>query len=70
MSARPLTQDSIPLVCRDCGHRWTAPLYLPAPVKRAVAAMRGIAANGCPACRATGPSVLLAIDPPASSPSS
>ena len=67
MSSRPLTQETVALVCRDCSHRWRASLILPAPIDRAVVVMRGIVANGCPACRATGDAVLLALDPDASS---
>lgn len=54
--------------CARCGHTWDAPLKLPMPVKRALVAMRGFCAAGCPACGAHGQSVICGAGPQADPP--
>lgn len=44
--------------CGKCNHQWTLPFRLPMPIKRAVAAMRGFVAAGCPKCGAHGRDVI------------
>jgi hypothetical protein len=50
--------------CKQCGHEWDAPpIRLPMPIKRAIIAMKGSVAAGCPACGAHGPNVLCGPTP-------
>jgi hypothetical protein len=60
---RPLTQTSIDSHCAVCGCDWRSPFPLPLPMSRAVVALRGIIAAGCPGCGATGRAVLLGAGP-------
>jgi hypothetical protein len=46
------------LHCATCGAEWTVPLKLPMLIDRAVRAMKGFVAAGCPACGAHGSAVL------------
>lgn len=36
--------------CGECGHTWALALKLPLPIRRAVTAMKGFSAAGCPEC--------------------
>lgn len=49
--------------CAKCGRAWMVPLKLPMPIDRAVKAMRGFVAAGCPGCGAHGKSVLCGKPP-------
>lgn len=51
--------------CAKCGHQWILPMKLPIPIGRAVQAMRGFVAAGCPACGAHGKSVMCGPSPKA-----
>lgn len=51
--------------CKTCGHQWEVPMKLPMPILRAVQAMRGCIAAGCPACGAHGSAVICGEAPAA-----
>lgn len=56
---REITQKAITCLCAVCRHRWRAPMYLPLPIDRLTPVFRGIVANGCPRCGATGKNVCV-----------
>lgn len=49
--------------CATCNHQWTLPFKLPMPISRAVTAMRGFVAAGCPKCGAHGSAVICGAAP-------
>jgi hypothetical protein len=50
--------------CKQCGQQWEPNLKIVGlPLDRAVMAMQGIVAAGCPKCRATGDNVLVGPKP-------
>ena len=51
--------------CRQCHWQWDAALTLPMPIDRALIAMRGIVAAGCPKCGARGASIMCGPARPA-----
>jgi hypothetical protein len=44
--------------CNACNHTWDVPMKLPMPIERALKAMKGAVAGGCPKCGAHGLSVI------------
>jgi hypothetical protein len=63
MAATLPPDQLVPVSCATCGHQWSAPLYLPLAVSRFVKAMRGIVANGCPRCGASGRAIRVGWPP-------
>jgi len=55
--------DGILAHCAQCGHEWRLAWKLPMPVSRAVKAMKGFVAAGCPQCGAFGKDVLAGPTP-------
>ena len=46
--------------CAVCRAEWALPMKLPMPLRRAVPALKGFAAAGCPQCGARGDKVMCA----------
>jgi hypothetical protein len=49
--------------CKACGFEWELPMKLPMLIDRAVKAMRGFVAAGCPSCGAFGNAVICGPAP-------
>lgn len=49
--------------CAICNQQWELPMKLPILLTRAIAAMRGFVAAGCPSCGAHGKNVLCGPAP-------